>query len=287
MVEYTGFKDILVALDAAVLVVTFNRTKERNVFTLPFAQELEKVFKLADEDDRVRVVVVTADPKGPAYCAGADMSAGWGGFSDPNSPYATSEPGTRVAKAINDCRKITIAAVNGHSAGAGFSALQLPFDFRFAWAGGKIVIPFVRRAIAPESLSSYFLPRLVGLAKAKAIFLTGGALTPDSPLLDGLYYQSFAERAEVFPASLAFAKELAANTSQTAVALTKDLLGHPLDTIDETMEKESRILIYLSQQKDATEAAKSFIQRRPAKMEDKLSGIKTSWYPWWKTGSKL
>lgn len=58
--------------------------------------------------------------------------------------------------AIFRCRKITIAAVNGHAVGVGFSGLQLPCDFRFAWVGAKLALPFVRRGITAECASLSF-----------------------------------------------------------------------------------------------------------------------------------
>ena len=58
--------------------------------------------------------------------------------------------GGKITLAIFRCRKITIAAVNGHAAGVGITGLQLPCDFRFVWSGAKLALPFVRRGIAPE-----------------------------------------------------------------------------------------------------------------------------------------
>jgi enoyl-CoA hydratase/carnithine racemase len=63
---------------------------------------------------------------------------------------AHRDPGGKVTLAIFRCRKITIAAVNGHAAGVGITGLQLPSDFRFIWAGAKLAFPFIRRGIAPE-----------------------------------------------------------------------------------------------------------------------------------------
>ena len=59
--------------------------------------------------------------------------------------------------AIFRCRKITIAAVNGHAVGVGVTGLQLPFDFRFVWDGAKLALPFVRRGITPEGANSLHL----------------------------------------------------------------------------------------------------------------------------------
>jgi enoyl-CoA hydratase/carnithine racemase len=68
-----------------------------------------------------------------------------------------------VTLAIFRCRKITIAAVNGHAAGVGITGLQLPSDFRFIWAGAKLAFPFIRRGIAPEGTLATRLPPLLPL----------------------------------------------------------------------------------------------------------------------------
>ena len=111
----------------------------------------------------------------------ADLSSGWGAlFSEEDErqgrhstcsllmfshsrPYsfysgaarsAHRDSGGTVTLAIFRCRKLTIAAVNGHAAGVGITGLQLPCDFRFVWAGAKLAFPFVRRGITPEGTRS-------------------------------------------------------------------------------------------------------------------------------------
>lgn len=71
-------------------------------------------------------------------------------FLPPAARSAFKDPGGKITLAIFRCRKITIAAVNGHAAGLGITGLQLPCDFRFVWTGAKLTLPFVRRGIAPE-----------------------------------------------------------------------------------------------------------------------------------------
>ena len=171
---------------------------------MPVAQEFVAAYDLFDRDDRVRVVVLTADHTAPAFCSGvrviflhtvigtyssltkrrsflpqsqADLSGGWeviyseedkrqGRHSEHSPSHAPRKspsflPSLRLALAHRDlggkitlaifrCRKITIAAVNGHAAGVGITGLQLPCDFRFVWSGAKLALPFVRRGIAPE-----------------------------------------------------------------------------------------------------------------------------------------
>ncbi|KAI0052275.1 peroxisomal enoyl-CoA-hydratase [Auriscalpium vulgare] len=286
-----GYKDIKVYLDGAVAVVTLNRAKQRNTYVHSLVVEIVDVFDLLDRDDRVRVVVFTAEHTAPAYCSGADISSSWdtlfGKEEDKEGPHvlvcpaAHRDSGGIVTMAIFRCRKITIAAVNGHAVGIGVTGLQLPFDFRFVWAGAKLALPFVRRGIAAEATSGYLLPRLIGHAKATALLLTGGTFMPDSPYLQGLYHQVLPTREEVFPAALAFAKELAANTSQTAVAVTKALLWRGGDTIEAHHLIDSRAISELARARDGNEGTRAFMERRAANFQDTLGENMGNWMPWW------
>ncbi|TFK93657.1 peroxisomal enoyl-CoA-hydratase [Polyporus arcularius HHB13444] len=282
-----GFTAMRVELDAGVAIATLTRSKERNTFTGPLVKDLLHAFDLFDRDDRVRVVVLTAEPNAPAFCSGADLSQGWGGLFSPEvdkeGEHAHRDSGGVVSMAIFRCRKITIVAVNGHAVGVGVTGLQLPFDIRFAWAGAKLAFPFVRRGIAPEAASSYLLPKLLGHSRALSLFLTGATVSPDSPLLAGLYHSILPTREEVFPAALALAKDLAANTSQTAVAVTKALVWRGYDNIEEQHILDSRGIRILGKAGDAAEGARAFKERRLPKFSDQLSDdVLTPWMPWWR-----
>ncbi|KAJ3785388.1 peroxisomal enoyl-CoA-hydratase [Lentinula aff. detonsa] len=288
IVDYGALKleAIIAILDGAVLVITLNRAKQRNSYGGTLPTELIRTFDLADKDDRVRVIVVTAESDAPAYCSGADISKGWGGLFKPEDEVegetAHRDTGGQVAMAIYNCRKITIAAVNGHAAGVGMTAMQLPFDLRFVWEGAKLVFPFVRRGINTEATSSYLLPRLVGYSRANSLLLTGATFSPTSPLISSLYHEIIPRREDVFPAALALAKDLASNASQISVAYTKGLLQHPGDTIEENHILDSRALKLTGSGADAAEGALAFKERRPPKFPDMLSKISSPWYPWWK-----
>ncbi|KAJ7126844.1 peroxisomal enoyl-CoA-hydratase [Mycena epipterygia] len=292
-----GFTQILVSLDGPVLVILMNRSKQRNSWIRPVPLELQKVFDLADKDDRVRAIVLTSEHTAGAYCAGADISGGWDVLWDPaeekEGPHAHRDSGGKTSLAIYRCRKITIAAVNGHAAGVGMTAMQLPFDFRFVWAGAKLTFPFVRRGIVPEATSSYLLPRLLGHSRANSLLLTGATFSADSPIVQGLYHQILPTREEVFPAALAFAKELAATTSQVSIAVAKGLLQNPGDTVEENHLIDSRAMRTLGGTADGEEGIRSFIEKREPKFTGTLSKDLGPWYPWWREvntkhrGSKL
>ncbi|KZV74851.1 peroxisomal enoyl-CoA-hydratase [Peniophora sp. CONT] len=280
-----GFKDLYVTLDGAVAIVTINRPAQRNTFAGHLPLEIIEVFRLLDLDDRIRVVILTADPKAPAFCSGADLSGGWKLFADQpvvevEGLKAYRDRGGSVSLAIHKCRKITIAAVNGHAVGVGVTGFQLPFDFRLIWEGAKLALPFTRRGISPEASSTYFLPRLLGHSRASALLLTGGTFSPKSPLLDGLYYSVHPTREEVFPAALSLAKDLAENTSATSVAATKALLWRGSDSPEGQHLLDSRSLGELAKLTDANEGAVAFKERRKPVFKDTIGDMK-GWYPWW------
>jgi len=280
-----GWQNIVVSLDGPVAVVKLNRTKHRNTFTIQVEQDLVAAYTLLDLDDRVRAVVLTADHTAQAFCSGADLSSGWDGLwtkdDHEQGRHTHRDSGGKVTLAIFRCRKITIVSVNGHAAGVGFSGLQLPCDFRFIWAGAKLALPFVRRGITAEAASSYLLPRLLGYSRAVGILLTGGTYSPESPLLQGMYHATFPNREDVFPAALAFAHELAANTSQTSIAWTKALLWRGADSIEGQHLLDSRGMSDLGSRGDAAEGALAFKERRPVKFQDVLSKDLSDFVPWW------
>ncbi|KAH9998838.1 peroxisomal enoyl-CoA-hydratase [Russula compacta] len=280
-----GWQNILVSLDSGVAVVKLNRSKQRNPFTIQLERELVAAYDLFDRDDRVRVVVLTADHAAPAFCSGPDISKGWGSlFSEEDNRqgrHTLRDSGGKVALAIFRCRKVTVAAVNGHAVGIGVTGLQLPCDFRFVWAGAKLSLPFVRRGVTAEAASTFLLPRLLGYSRAVALLLSGGTYSPDSPLLQGLYLSTYPNREDVLPAALAFARELAANTSQTSVAWNKALLWRGADSIEGQHILDSRGIADLAERGDAAEGALAFKERRPIKFPDVLSKDLSDFVPWW------
>ncbi|KDR76140.1 hypothetical protein GALMADRAFT_462550 [Galerina marginata CBS 339.88] len=281
-----GYKDIIVTLDGSVLTILLNRGKYRNTYTDAIVKEVIDVFELCDRDDRVRAVIVTAEHTAPAYCSGADISGGWNVLwkeeAEREGEHAHRDGGGRISIAIMSCRKITIAAVNGHAAGVGMTAFHLPFDFRFAWAGAKLTFPFVRRGIVPEATSTYLLPRLIGHSRANSLLLTGATVSPESPYIRDLYHQILPTREAVYPAAKAFADELAANTSQLSIAYTKGLLLHPGDSIEENHLLDSRAMKLLASSADGAEGALSFKERRLPKFTGTLSKDSSPWFPWWR-----
>ena len=172
-----------VRLDLAdrVLTITLSRPERLNAFDRPMMDGLIAAFDRADADDEVRAVVVTG--AGRAFCAGADLGQGGktfdyaqredrgevqaaltGGAPDLGHE-SVRDGGGRVTLRIFSCLKPVIAAVNGPAVGIGATML-LPMDVRLASSAARFGFVFTRRGITPEACSSWFLPRVVGIAQA-------------------------------------------------------------------------------------------------------------------------
>ena len=269
-----------------IAVVTLDRPEKMNAFNPIMRDELIEIFSLADQDDEVRAVVVTGT--GKAFCAGADLSGGRKAFdrtTENGMPVPVSryrDNGGRVALAIYQCRKPVIAAINGPAVGVGIT-ITLPMDMRVAAEEAKIGFPFTRRGVVPEGCSSWFLPRIVGIAKAAEWVYTGRIFTAASEARSGLF-NHVVPQSEVLPMAMNLAQEIALNTSAVSVTLSKAMLWHSLSESEPQSSHliESRCFYWAGQQKDAQEGAISFLEKRPAEFTMKPSSELPDFYPWWK-----
>ena len=158
------YETLLWEQDGPVLTLTLNRPDKLNAYTASMGLEIEDAFVRADEDDSVRVIIVTG--AGRAFCAGADISSGAGAFdSQAEGSVAFGDAGTTARRrsgggfvgAIFNCRKPVIAALNGAAVGVG-ATLTLPMDIRIAAKGARVGFVFARRGLVPEAGSAWFLP---------------------------------------------------------------------------------------------------------------------------------
>ena len=253
----TGTTDLLCELrDDGVLVATLNRPETRNAFSAAMGRALGDIYEMADTDDAVRVVVVTGTP--PAFCAGADFSHGAEVFERTEDAEFTSNPVNPPAWKI---RKPVIAAINGHAIGIGLT-LALHCDLRFIARDAKYGIVQVRRGILPDAMSHWTLPRLVGIAKAADILLTGRTFNGTEAVELGIATSALAND-EVLPHALEVAHDIAVNTAPVSVALSKRLLWESFAMTAEQMNQaESDLHVHLMGRADAREGVTSFLERR-------------------------
>lgn len=271
-------------VDGAVLIVTLNRPDKLNAYTGQMGAEITQAFERADKDDNIRAVIVTG--AGRAFCAGADVSGGATSF-DTSGQHgagvfaAPKAGGSRFVEAIFRCRKPSIAAINGAAVGVGIT-MTLPMDIRIASKGAKIGFIFARRGLVPEAGSAWFLPKLVGLSQSLRWCLSGRVFEADEALRGGLVSEVVAPET-LLERAKEIAREMTAETSAVAVALTRQMLWRfagapdPFDllTIDKPMSIER------GAHADVREGVQAFLEKRAPAFPGKVSEDMPSQYPWW------
>ena len=276
------YQHVLYKIDGPILTITLNRPDKLNAYTALMGSEIEDAFQRADTDDDIRAIIVTGAGRG--FCAGADISGGASAF-DASDGNAAMFSGTRARSsdggfvgAIYNCRKPSIAAINGAAVGVGIT-LCLPMDIRIASSDAKIGFVFARRGLVPEAGSAWFLPRLVGLDQALRWCLSGRLFDANEAKDGGLV-------SEVMPTDRLMARakeialEIAENTSPLSVAMTRHMLWqysaqpHPF----ELLSMDGPLSVELGAGSDVKEGVAAFLEKRKPNFSGKVSAGMPSHY---------
>lgn len=268
-----------------VLTITLNRPDKLNALNLQMVQDLIAAIDEADADDDVRAVVVTGE--GRAFCAGADLSGGAGTFSADRESTRVMQGSTPrdggglITLRLYDCKKFLVAAINGPAVGVG-ATMTLPMDVRLASTQARMGFVFTRRGIVPEACSSWFLPRVVGIAQAMRWVASGRVFPAEEAHAGGLVSEVL-EPEELLPRALEIAREVAENTSAVSLALSRQMLWKMLGA-DHPMEAhkiDSRGVQFMGASADAREGVTSFLEKRSPRFELRVSRDMPDYYPWW------
>jgi len=263
-----------------ILTLTLNRPDQLNAMTENMRAQLIEALDRADDDDEIRVVVITG--AGRAFCAGTDLTAkGKGATFRYPDPARHVDGAGRLSLRIFELKKPVIGAINGAAVGAGASLL-LPMDIRLATPRTRVGFAFARRGITPDGAASWFLPRLVGVSRAIEWVSTGRLVGAEEALAAGLV-RSLHEPPELLDAAYALAGEIVRHTSAVSVALARQLLWRMLGA-DHPMaahEVESRLLGAVGSSPDAVEGVGAFLDKRQAEFSGRVSRDLPDFYPWW------
>ena len=277
-----SFETIRSAVDDGVCTLTLNRPDKLNAVTATMIEELIAAFDAIDADDNVRAVVVTG--AGRAYCAGADLTGGGGTFArETTSADDHRDGGGRVTLRIFDLKKPVIAAINGPAVGFGVT-MTLAMDVRLASTAARIGFVFSRRGVVPEAASTWFLPRIVGIAQAAEWVYTGRVFDAEEALRGRLVSRVLAPDA-LLPAARALAREIADNTSAVSVALSRQMMWKLLGA-DHPMAAhrlDSLGMYWTGRSADAYEGVSAFVEKRAARFTLKPSTDMPPFYPWWES----
>lgn len=264
-------QELLVHNRDGVLYLTLNRPDKLNALSDAIISGLLDNLRKAAVDDNVGAVVLTGAGRG--FCAGGDI----GRMRDRNAKAPGDHSGSldqriaglrrseEVSLLLHEIPKVTIAAVNGPAAGAGFS-ICLACDIRIASEQARMGTAFARVGYSGDFGGSYFLTKIVGTAKARELYFTADMLTADEALQQGIVNRvipasSFAEEVHAFARRIASGPRVAysymkANLNAAACSDARSLL-----------EREALGQSLTGLTEDHKEAVKAFLEKREPKFQ--------------------
>ena len=246
-----------VELDGPVATLTLDRPDALNALTVEVKVALREALESIAADRAVRAVILTG--AGRAFCAGQDLAE----REQPNAAPLDVELRERynpIIRALRAMGQPVIAAVNGVAAGAGAS-LAFACDLRIAAADARFVLAFGRIGLVPDSGATWFLPRLVGSARAAEMAFVGDPVSAEDALRFGLV-SSVVPPADLLTEARAMADRIAAG-APLAMALTKGAFERA-ETIDlETaLEGEAKLQGIAGASADHAEGLAAFREKR-------------------------
>ena len=228
------YQQIRYECDQGVAVVTLCRPDQLNAYTPDMGEELVSALRQCLADNSVRAIVLTGAGRG--FCAGADRAFLQGKVGDYGLRLGEETFITDFAAELAAADKPLIAAVNGIASGIGVT-MTLPFDIRLASPAAGFDFPFVKLAVAPGFASSYFLPRLIGIANASDVLLNSRRLDADTALNMGLV-QQIVSADQLLPRALSMANTMA-EAKYGIVTLCKNMLRAGVNSsLQECMQRE-------------------------------------------------
>ena len=247
-----------------IATLTLNRPERLNALGGTLREDLLDAVTKAGADDEVRVIVITGAGRG--FCSGGDVKAmnereksgEAGGIREKFVPIRD-----RIVLALRDCPKPIIAAVNGAAAGAGMS-MAMACDMRIASSAAKFSQAFVKRGLHPDWGGSWFLPRIVGTAKACELILTGDSIDAQTAMDLGILNAVVAPEA-LMDEAYKLAKKIA-DGPPVAIQLAKRAIYHNMDVdLKAGLEFESFAQNITKETEDYREGVKAFVEKRAPK----------------------
>ena len=257
---------LIETLDAGVCTLTMNRPEARNAMSGSMMAALNEAIPRVAADPAVRCVVLTG--AGGAFCSGGDVK----GFASDNAGGSGTIPsleervhnlrqGMELSRWLHEMPKPTLAIIPGAAAGAGLS-MALACDLRFSLDTAKITTAFSKIGASGDYGGSYFLPYLVGAAKARELYFTADVISGAEAFAMGLVNK--VASADGFDAeSKAYAQTLA-NLPTVAVGYMKKNLNTAQNgTLADVFDREAMHMMRCFMTEDHKAAAKAFVEKKP------------------------
>jgi enoyl-CoA hydratase/carnithine racemase len=251
---------VLLEKEDHVATLTLNRPEKLNAFGGNMRQEILGALEEACRDRDVRAIVITG--AGKAFCAGGDVNEFVSGTSQIVAKEATTERPTmsRIVQLINTVEKPVIASVNGAAAGGGCN-LALACDIRIASERAKFSESFTRRGVHPDWGGIYFLPRLVGYAKAAELIFTGDVIDALEALRIGLVNRVVPHE-QLGSATREVARRIVRNAPLPIALAKRGLQNYYKMDLAQALDYEAFTIGICVNTEDRVEGFKAFLEKR-------------------------
>jgi 2-(1,2-epoxy-1,2-dihydrophenyl)acetyl-CoA isomerase len=250
--------NLLVETRGAVRRLVLNRPERLNALDAPLLTALNEAFADAEADSTVRAVLLTGAGRG--FCAGADLQQDFAVAPDLGQELETYY--NPLVRRMRDMAKPILCAVNGVAAGAGMN-LALAADIVIAARSANFSQAFIRIGLIPDAGGTYFLPRLVGEGRARALAMLGETLTAAQAEAMGLVWKLFDDE-QLAEMAWSMAQSLAGKPVGAMAATKQAFAAAAANGLDAQLKWERDAQQILGRSADFAEGVRAFAEKRPA-----------------------
>ena len=258
------YNTILYEVKDNIATLTFNRPESYNAINDEISYELQDAWKQIKKDDEVRVVILTGS--GKAFCSGQDLKA-IKDSKDRNLAESLHKRYNPIVRAMRNLPKPIIGRVNGVAAGAGAS-FALACDIVVASEHASLIEVFVNVGLVPDSGSSYFLPRILGMQKAFELASMGTKVKAEEALKLGLV-NKVVPAEQLDEAVMEYAKYYAKAPTKAIGMIKKMLTKATHSDLDTMLEYEAYCQEIAGNSDDYKEGVKAFNEKRKPEFKGK------------------
>ncbi|OAN37741.1 enoyl-CoA hydratase/isomerase family protein [Mycolicibacterium iranicum] len=253
----TDYQTITLEQAGPVARITLNRPDAANGMNDTMTRELAAAAARCD-NPATKVVVITG--AGRFFCAGGDLKDFAAAPSRGRHIKGVADDLHRAISTLARMDAVVITAVNGTAAGAGFS-LAVSGDLVLAAESASFTMAYTRVGLSPDGSSSYYLPRLIGIAKTKELMLTNRTLSADEASQWGLVTEVVAD-AVLAERADDLAEKMAATAAGSNGGIKALMLATFSNGLEEQMELEGRLIAQRAESADGREGVDAFLAKR-------------------------
>jgi len=257
-----AFSTITLAISDHVATLTLNRPDRLNAFTEAMHEDLRGAIREVKAGG-VRALLLTGAGRG--FCAGQDLTDRAGNTAGADAGSSLERNYNPLIKSLRELEMPVIAAVNGVAAGAGAS-LALACDLVLAARSAYFLQAFCHIGLVPDAGGTYFLPRMVGQARAMGLALLGDRLPAEDAERWGLIWKCVDDDKLAAEAG-ALAKKLAGGPTKGLALIKQAIRAGVQNSLDDQLALEARLQSVANKTEDFREGVTAFVQKRPAQFK--------------------